>query len=263
MTVIKGNNKSYFTRPGSGQVSDSESLHLGSASASDTESLSNESVAPSRLFRTLPSKSNQSEEPVNLKRSSGKRKVRRYQNRCLLQTLLEEEDENTLVVIVNPYKSPFARLLEDASAMKYWNNFIEKSDQEQADIINAFSQQYHKEKSKSDIVIQDNKPPLGKVSSLVKRTLKNKKNLSMESVQNCEIEMLEFFKTSPQDVYVKSPPSSFDRLLLKAIAHYHGLQIKCVAPSDENVKPCIEIFNMKEKWVPANCFLTDFIHQLR
>ncbi|XP_066158059.1 R3H domain-containing protein 4-like [Euwallacea fornicatus] len=262
MTVIKGNNKSYFTRPGSAQVSDSESLHLGSASASDAESLSNEPVGPSRLFHTLVPKTNQSEEPVNLKRSSGKRKVRRYQNRCLLQTLLEEEDESSLVII-NSHKSPFARLLEDTSAMKYWNNFIEKSDQEQADIINAFSQQYHKEKSKSDIVIQNNKPPLGRVSSLVKRTLKTKKNLSMESVQNCEIEMLEFFEASPQDVYVKSPTSSFDRLLLKAIAHYHGLQIKCVAPSGENLKPCIEIFNMKEKWVPANCFLTDFIHQLR
>lgn len=57
-------------------------LSLGSASASDTESLNNEPV-PHRLFRNLPARTVQVEEPVNLKKSSGKKKMRRFQNRKL------------------------------------------------------------------------------------------------------------------------------------------------------------------------------------
>lgn len=141
-----------------------------------------------------------------------------------MQTLEEEdESESTLVIIVDPYKSPFARLLEDSDAMKFWNCFVEKTEEEQTDIINAFSQQYHK--CKSDCV-QGSDRSLGRLSSRVKRTFKTKKNLSIENVKDCEFQLLEFFNSTPQDIYVRSPPTSFDRLLLKAIAHYHGLEIK-------------------------------------
>ncbi|XP_050314473.1 R3H domain-containing protein 4-like [Anthonomus grandis grandis] len=258
MTVIKGN-KTYFVRPGSAQQSDTESLHLGSASASDTESLNNETVRrPVRIFQALPLRSVQLEDQTHIKKSSGKKKLRRYQNRCVLQTLQEEDEpESTLIVIVDPYKSPFHRLLEDTNAMQFWNSFIEKTEEEQTNIINAFSEQY---KPGCVQTIGDNY--VGRVSSRVKREFKMKKNLSIENVKLYESQLIEFFTLSPEEVYVKSPPTSFDRLLLKAIAHYHGLQVKTNSPG-ENAKPTIEIYSHKQKWVPANCFLTDFIEQLR
>jgi len=161
---------------------------------------------------------------------------------------------------VDPYKSPFARLLEDFDALEFWNNFIEKTEKEQMDLLNAFSEQYHKYKPDC---VQDTNRSVGRVSARVKRTFKTKKNLSIEIVRDYELQLLEFFDSSPKDVYVKCPPTSFDRLLLKTIAHYHGLQIKSMTSLDESSKPSIEIFNTQPSWVPANCFLTDFIRQLR
>lgn len=259
MTVIKGN-KSYFIRPGSAQASDTESLHLGSASASDTESLNNEAVARPRAFQALPLKPVLGEEQMHLKKASGKKKLRRYQNRCILQTLQEEdESESTVIIIMESFKGPFARLLEDSKAMEFWNNFIEKSEEEQANIITAFSNKCNRTKIECNQSFTDQRLP--KISSRVKRTFKTKKNLSMETVKGCEDNMLEFFTSTPHDVYIKSPNTSFDRLLLKAIAHHHGLQINNVI--NQTDKPCIEIFNKKSNWVPASCFLTDFIEQLR
>lgn len=143
-----------------------------------------------------------------------------------MQTLLEEDDsESTLVVIVDPYKSPFARLLEDLDAMKFWNDFVEKSEEEQTNIINAFSEHCHTAKVPVDQ--EGEGQHIGRVSSRVKRTFKTKKNLSVESVKTCEDNLLNFFNVTPKDIYVQSPPTSFERLLLKAIAHYHGLEIKC------------------------------------
>ncbi|KAL1493306.1 hypothetical protein ABEB36_011385 [Hypothenemus hampei] len=257
MTVIKGN-KSYVVRPGSAQASDTESLHLESAPASDVESINNEPLTT----RYLPNRSGlvrpvQVDDTLHLKKSSGKRKTRRYMNRCLLHTLKEEDDqESSLIVIVDPYKSPFARLLEDTEALKFWNDFVEKSENEQALIINAF---YEKCQKQPPTYCNEEKS-LGRVSSRIKRTFKTKKNLSIESVRDYELELLDFFNSNPQSVYVKIPPTTFDRLLLRAIAHYHGLDIHYI--NDSEVK-CVEIFTKKEDWVPANCFLTDFIKQLR
>lgn len=137
----------------------------------------------------------------------------------------EDPHEDKLIVIVDPYKSPFARLLEDSNAMKFWNEFTAKSEEEQSCIICAFSQR-QKNPPTDEGAPNNIDAHVGRISSKVKRSIKTKKNLSIEAVKNSELELLEFFKSEPQNVYVKSPSTSFDRLLLRAIATYHGLQIQ-------------------------------------
>jgi hypothetical protein len=80
MTVIKGK-PSYAFPTHSGNNSDVESSRLGSASASDTESLNNEPFLRNQPFVPPIFKNSKSEEQPILKRCSGRKKLRRYQNR--------------------------------------------------------------------------------------------------------------------------------------------------------------------------------------
>nr|AEE61844.1 unknown [Dendroctonus ponderosae] len=260
MTVI-ADNKSRFEGDGSPQNSDTESLGLNSPMVSDTESLQDSVIIRPRPFQARSFKPILLDEYSPLKRSSGKRKLRRYENRLILQFQEDQRDEK-LIVIVDPYKSPFARLLEDSNAMRFWNDFTKKSEEEQSSIICAFSQR------QKHPLIEESAPNnvdahVGRISTKVKRSIKTKKNLSIEAVRDSELDLLDFFKSKPQNVYVKSPSTSFDRLLLRAIATYHGLQIRSAVELEGSSKPQIKIFNDRKCWTPANCFLTDFIKQLK
>lgn len=136
----------------------------------------------------------------------------------MLQTLNEDDEDNEFIVVMEPYKTPFSRLLENKAAMECWQNFIEKSEKEQREIIQNFSNSV--QDTKNDI-IEKEKP--GKISSRIKRTFKIRKNLSLEIVKGCEEDLIEFFKNTPKDIYIKDPLTSFDRLLLHGIAQYHRL----------------------------------------
>lgn len=137
----------------------------------------------------------------------------------MLQTLTEDDELNEYIVVMEPYKTPFTHLLEDKAAMDYWQHFIEKSEKEQTEIIQAFSNSVQKNRKQT---IETTEKP-GKISSKIKRTFKIKKNLSLEFVKGCEEDLIAFFKNTPSDIYIKYPPKSFDRLLLHGIAQYHRL----------------------------------------
>lgn len=139
---------------------------------------------------------------------------------CVLQTL-NEEDEELDLGILEDYRSPFTRLFEDEDAMACWHDFIEKSEEEQAKIMKAFSKRYCGCLSNDD-TFELGKP--GRISSRLRRTIKIRKNLSLEIVKVCEEDLITFFKTTPSEVYEKVPPTSFDRLLIHAIAQYHQLK---------------------------------------
>ncbi|XP_072396401.1 R3H domain-containing protein 4-like [Diabrotica undecimpunctata] len=260
MTVIKEKQNYKYPSPNSAAASDTESLHLGSVSASDTESVIEEPLQHRiRIVKPKVIKPSQVEELVNLKKNSGRKKLRRYQNRCILQTLSEEDEENeNMVVIMEKYKGPFARLLGDKEAFEYWQQFIEKSESEQFEILQALTEKYPNE-----TVVENFKTDSpGKISSRIRRTFKIRKNLSLEIVQMCEEDLLKFFKTRPDDRYVKVPPTSFERLLIHAVAQYHKLKSISVIV-DDGVRKSVEVYNIHKNWSPANCNLTDFIKELR
>ncbi|RZB38809.1 R3H domain-containing protein 4 [Asbolus verrucosus] len=245
MTVTKGK-QNYSFPINSGNNSDVESLHLGNTSASDTESLNNEPIRTTQPFAPPILKNIKSEELVSLKKNSG----------CMLTTLTEEnEDEGALIVIMEPYESPFTKLLQDDDALQFWNMFIDKSEEEQARVIQAFS------KKKTDYKNTTLKErPSSRISSKIKRTIKIEKNLSLEQVKKSEDDLIDFFKTTPNQIYIKWPPTYFERLLLHAIAQYHGLQSLGMV---ENGHKRVEVYNTIKDWIPADCFLTDFVAQLR
>lgn len=126
--------------------------------------------------------------------------------------------------MVDAHKTPLTRLLEDSKAIEFWNKFIEKSEEEQENILKSLT--IRDKENKYNDNDSDNNYQLGWISSRTKKTFKSKKNLSIETIKNCENEMLHFFLRTPNDLYVRDPPTSFDKLLLKVIARYHGLQAK-------------------------------------
>lgn len=119
------------------------------------------------------------------------------------------------------YKSPFARLLANENALQFWNTFVEKTEEEQHHIIAAISDLNTTTLCDSS---DKNVEPFAKISSKIRRTIKVRKNLALNIVQTVEKELLDFFTHTPDDICVKYPTTSFDRLLLHAIAQYHGLQ---------------------------------------
>lgn len=260
MTVIKRVQQNY-NYPNSTNASDTESLHLGSATTSDAESVNNEPILPNRRpFRPPPVRPNQIEDLVHIRKHSGKKKTRRYFNSCDLVTLKEEDEEDD-VTIMEPYKSPFTRLLEDNDALEYWHKFIQKSEEEQKKIVQSFSEKYTQNQDNESPTKSEK--PFARISAKIRRTIKIRKNLSLESVKSCEDDLIHFFKATPNEVYIKHPPTSFDRLLLHAIAQYHGLKSIVSGIVVNGQKKSVEIYNANSNWIPAECFLTDFIAQLR
>ncbi|XP_057653748.1 R3H domain-containing protein 4-like [Diorhabda carinulata] len=268
MTVIKDKQNYKYPRPGSTDGSDIETLELGDVSDNDTENnnepvqnmeTNNNGQVPIRIRIHRPKiiKPSQVEEVVRLKSNSGKKKLRRYQNRCILQTLSEEEENENMVVIMESHKGPFARLLDNKDALEYWQEFVEKSEEEQSELIRALTAKYHNE----TVVERCQSESPGRISSRI-RTFKIKKNLSLEIVQVCEEDLIQFFKAKPEDTYVKNPPTSFERLLIHAVAQYHKLQSVSVIV-DEGTKKSVKVYNNNKNWSPASCYLTDFIKKLR
>lgn len=268
MTVIKDKQNYRYPRPGSTDGSDIDTLHLENVSDSDTENIDNERNTESnnnepipiriRINRPKVIKASQVEEVTRLKNNSGKKKLRRYQNRCTLQTLSEEEENGNMVVIMESHKGPFARLLDNKDALEYWQEFVEKSEEEQSELIRALTEKYHNE----TVVERCQSDSPGRISSRIRRTFKIKKNLSLEIVQVCEEDLIQFFKAKPEDTYVKIPPTSFERLLIHAIAQYHKLQSVSVIV-DDGTRKSVKVYNNNKNWSPATCYLADFIRKLR
>lgn len=150
---------------------------------------------------------------------------------------------------------------------------MEKSEEEQARFVAAFT-----EKNPSTNQIPQKKP-FFKISHKIKRTIKIKKNLSLEQVEQFEDDIVAFFKKTPHEIYAKIVETYFSRLLLHGIAQYHGLislGIFSISVAYEfnflyyNFTGLIEdgarkvhVFNTTKNWEPTERRLSDFIAQLR
>lgn len=140
---------------------------------------------------------------------------------CVLQTLVEEDEVEEVPRLLEPYKGPFTRLLKDKNALQFWNDFIEKSHIEQAVIMESLGQK--QEKGSNNTVVKKAAAPFARISAKIKRTLKVRNKLAKQMLTGMEKEMIDFFKETPDGVYVKEPSNSFERLLLHAIAQFHNL----------------------------------------
>lgn len=140
----------------------------------------------------------------------------------MLQTLAEEDDEESVPpTLIEPYKGPFTRLLEDNNALEFWNDFIEKSQEQQSIIIESLTRKPLKDVPNGEPKVLS---PFERISAKIKRTLKVRKNLPKELLKTSEKAMVDFFNATPDNLYVALPSTSFERLLLHAVAQFHALK---------------------------------------
>ncbi|XP_018322634.1 R3H domain-containing protein 4 isoform X2 [Agrilus planipennis] len=223
MTVISRKVHNY-NNPSSNNASDTESLNLGSTAASDSESLHSEPTT-SRQVR-LANVVLKADDVISSRAIAlGKRKQRRYLNRSILQTLNEEEEDATgYVKLADKHKTPLTRLLEDETALHFWNDFIHKSEEEQEEFLKNSNSGHKKEKIETDL--------------------------------------LDFFTSSStgEGVYILTPNSSFERLLLHGISQYHGLTSLSVVMDGTR---SVEVYKTKSDWAPNDMSFCKFVEELR
>lgn len=137
----------------------------------------------------------------------------------ILKTLYEE-DEDASPTLMESYEGPFTRLLENNNALEFWNTFVEKSEEEQSEILEILSKG-----SKQDTTeCTKQERPFARISAKIKRTLKVRRELAKTLLTKHEFEVVEFFVMQPESIFVQEPSTSFERLLLHALAQYHALK---------------------------------------
>ncbi|KAF5287232.1 hypothetical protein FQR65_LT12276 [Abscondita terminalis] len=239
MTVTKGRQQKYV-HPDSSNPSDTESLHLPSASNSDVESENNFVINRHTEVLYMPTP----RDFYYIRKSAGRRKQRRFINRTELQVLSEEDDEDGIIKLMDDYKSPFARILEDEHKFQKWNDFINMTEEDQKAMLDFVPN------GRVHSSIKNKAPP--KISSRIKHAMKLKKKLSTQMVEKLENEVIKFFQYCPEGVFVASPPTSFERLLLHAIAQYHRLSSISLVVITRSVKavaaaPAMSDFEIQHK----------------
>ncbi|XP_018322633.1 R3H domain-containing protein 4 isoform X1 [Agrilus planipennis] len=257
MTVISRKVHNY-NNPSSNNASDTESLNLGSTAASDSESLHSEPTT-SRQVR-LANVVLKADDVISSRAIAlGKRKQRRYLNRSILQTLNEEEEDATgYVKLADKHKTPLTRLLEDETALHFWNDFIHKSEEEQEEFLKNSNSGHKKE------VLEN--PKINtlyfRISSKIRRMLKIKRKLPIDLLQKIETDLLDFFTSSStgEGVYILTPNSSFERLLLHGISQYHGLTSLSVVMDGTR---SVEVYKTKSDWAPNDMSFCKFVEELR
>lgn len=229
-------------------------ISSASSSISDIQSLqnTNQNVTFASPVNSKFSKCLQ--EHLLTNKHPGRRKYRRYQNRVILMTLYEDEEDT--VTVYETTKTPLTRLIEDSKALEYWNEFIKKSEEEQNEIISSATN--NKEKNISNNNCQDNQHPITQLSSKIKRFLKIKRNLPLELVKSFEEEIVKFFNVTPFEKFFKEVNKSCERLLTHAIAQFHSLK-----SLNYEMKKQVLIINLKEDWEPSKYYLYEFIEKLR
>ncbi|KAK5639474.1 hypothetical protein RI129_011966 [Pyrocoelia pectoralis] len=246
MTVTKGRRPTYVY-PNSHQASGTESLHLATPTTTDVDSES-ESIphlpATGRCTIFEPFWCN--------RKNLGRRKQRILFNH--LRIVNEEVDNSDYIQLMETYKTPFARVLEDKNALSQWNEFIELPEEQQQQLTEPVPkiQQHTQSEDKSD-----NLRP--KLSSRIKRAIKVKKNLSMEMVQTLENDVINYFISSPEGIFTSSPSTSFERLLLHAIANYHHL--KSISVINIGIRT-VQVTCIHMLWKPMDVSFCNFAKQL-
>lgn len=245
MTVTKGRRPTYIF-PKSNQTSGSESLHI----ATPMTDVDSDTEATPRRFPLKNGTCTIFETICIDRKNVGRRKQRMLFNH--LRIVDEEVEDSDYFQLMEDYKTPFARVLGDADALRQWNEFIELPEEEQQQFTEILPKIQPIQSGKCD-----NLRP--KLSSRIKRAIKIKKDLSLDMVQTTENGLVDYFLCSPEGIFVSTPSTSFERLLLHAIANYHHL--KSISIIEIEIRT-VQVTCNEEVWKPLDISFCNFVKQL-
>lgn len=198
-------------------------------------------------------------------RHSGARRSRRAYNARALQTLVEDELEDSLEPTIADFlpkaENAFTKLLTDSNNMRVWQYFITRNEQEQQDYLESVSPKtHHRNNGKgpsgfsftqiNSETLEENLPGAEDFTVVPQmsdcrnlhpaytevhrfsmmetqlQSLLKKKHLPLGVLSYLEDEIVEIFASDPLSIYITSELSSFERLLLHALCQYNFLRSK-------------------------------------
>ncbi|ETE68975.1 hypothetical protein L345_05225 [Ophiophagus hannah] len=170
-------------------------------------------------------------------KAKGKKSLQRLENTRYLMTLLERDDcaseDGDLAHPASP--SIFTEACSNETYMKIWNDFMNRSGEEQERVLLYLEE-------------EASKKPKNKLPDKTEETL-----------EGLEEELLAFFSTNPQAVYTAMMDNSFERLLLHALCQYMDL---VSASSNYEGKRQMKVSNKRTVFLPPELLLSTYLEQM-
>ncbi|XP_056460367.1 R3H domain-containing protein 4 [Gadus chalcogrammus] len=206
-------------------------------------------VSSARKKQFYISKANRNSELTP--RAKGRKSLQRLENSLHLANLLEKEEccVEELEVGSHPaLPSIFTEACTNECYAEHWDDFMNRSGEEQERLLALLEQEARKSKSrllKEQINVADVFPAQAcflRIDRRLRCSLR-RKQIPMGTLEVLEEAVLNFFNAQPHAVYTAKLASSFERLLLHALCQYMDL---VSASSDCNGSRQTEVVNKQE-----------------
>ncbi|XP_061457610.1 R3H domain-containing protein 4 [Rhineura floridana] len=203
-------------------------------------------------------------------RAKGRKSLQRLENTRYLMTLLEQDEcaseEGDLTHPASP--SIFTEACNNETYMKIWNDFMNRSGEEQERVLLYLEEEAAKKRTnqlpgKAEVKWKEHpndtpKQCFLRISRRLRMTLKRGR-VPMGTLECLEEDLLAFFSASPRSVYTAMMDSSFERLLLHALCQYMDL---ASASSDYEGKRQMKVSNKHTVFLPPELLLSTYLEQM-
>ncbi|XP_048353989.1 R3H domain-containing protein 4 [Sphaerodactylus townsendi] len=203
-------------------------------------------------------------------KAKGRKSLQRLENTRYLMSLLEQDDyapeEGEMAHSAAP--SIFSEACNNESYMVIWNDFVNRSGEEQERLLSYLEEKAtKKQRNKLPDGAEDNwkehpaytpKECFQRISRRLRMTLKRGR-IPMGTLECLEEEILAFFSVSPRSVYTAMMDNSFKRLLLHALCQYMDL---ASASSSSEGKRQMTVSNKRTIFLPPALLLSDYLEQM-
>lgn len=217
-------------------------------------------------------------------RRKGAKQARRCENLRDLISMVEKEDLDLDFDMFEPTVSAFAELFSEREKMKAWNDFINSTEEEQAEFLQTGTR--HIEENGNQVendrengndlddswecvprsCVTDKRsahPSFSAEECFQKldkniRTMLKRRQRPMGMLTWLENEIISFFKEWPTSVYISKLSSSYERMMVHALCQYLDLQSKSV---DSNGVRQTQVENLKPSFTCPPVLLTEYLEQ--
>lgn len=208
-----------------------------------------------------------------VKRNMGARKWCRLENAKLVANFADPQD---IVYdgsdIISETISSFTKLLRDETKLQIWNDFIEKDEIEQRQIISAIECNLNKQRSYREKGIIEQRILTSaeyccfmKMNRKIRRCILKRQNLKYDLMVEIEKELRDFFTISPSGVYLTNIKSDMKakRFYIHAVSQYLVLKARSIENDDLLPNKMVEVENGNSYFSPPNTFLAPFVKRMR
>ncbi|XP_063085300.1 R3H domain-containing protein 4 isoform X2 [Cavia porcellus] len=205
-------------------------------------------------------------------RAKGRKSLQRLENTQYLLTLLETDGGPPALEDgdLTPAAAPgiFAEACSNATYMEVWNDFMNRSGEEQERVLRYLEDQDQSrarrrgpgrgEDRRREDPAYTPRQCFQRISRRLRSVLKRGR-IPMETLETWEERLSRFFSVSPQAVYTAMLDNSFERLLLHALCQYMDL-ISASAELEGGKQ--MKVSNRHLDFLPPGLLLSAYLEQL-